>query len=144
MSQHASAAGPMAVIDRLHRALNAHDLDVFVGCFAPDYQSTFPAHPDRAFSGYEQVRANWSQMFSAVTDLKAELLRAIVDGETVWTEWDWSGTLPEGAPYHMRGVTVMGIRDDRVAWARLYMEPVETGGAGIDAAVRQLTGRERA
>lgn len=133
----------MAVIDRLHRALNAHDLDVFVGCFAPDYQSTFPAHPDRAFSGYEQVRANWSQMFSAVTDLKAELLRAIVDGETVWTEWDWSGTLPEGAPYHMRGVTVMGIRDDRVAWARLYMEPVERSGAGIDAAVRTLTGRDR-
>ena len=39
----------------------------------------------------------------------------------------------------MAGVTVMGIRDDRVAWARLYVEHVEAG-AGIEAAVREMTG----
>jgi len=36
------------------------------------------------------------------------------------------------------GGTVIGVRDDKVAWARLYMEPVEQGGADIDAAVREL------
>jgi hypothetical protein len=32
------------------------------------------------------------------------------------------------------------VREDRIAWARLYMEPVERSGAGIDAAVRSMRG----
>jgi hypothetical protein len=28
------------------------------------------------------------------------------------------------------------------AWARLYVEPVEQGGAGIEAAVRDMSGRK--
>jgi hypothetical protein len=40
----------------------------------------------------------------------------------------------------MRGMTVMGLRDDGlIAWARLYMEPVERGGAAIEDAVQQLS-----
>jgi hypothetical protein len=35
-------------------------------------------------------------------------------------------------------VTVLGVRDDKIAWACLYMEPVEQGGADIEAAVREL------
>jgi hypothetical protein len=34
---------------------------------------------------------------------------------------------------------MFGMRDGRVAWARLYVEPVEEAGAGIDAAVRDMT-----
>jgi hypothetical protein len=38
-------------------------------------------------------------------------------------------------------VTVFGLRDDGViAWARLYMEPVEQGGVEIDEAVLHLSG----
>ena len=40
----------------------------------------------------------------------------------------------------MAGVIVFGIREGLVAWARLYVEPVEQGGAGIEAAVRDMTG----
>ena len=40
----------------------------------------------------------------------------------------------------MVGVMVCGVRDGRMSWARLYMEPVEQTGAGIDAAVRRMTG----
>ncbi len=40
----------------------------------------------------------------------------------------------------MAGVIVFGVRDGRFAWARLYIEPVERAGAGIDAAVRAMTG----
>jgi len=134
---------PMDVVRRLHAALNAHDLDAMVSLFAEDYDSTFPAHPDRAFTGAGQVRTNWSQMFSAVPDMRATLVRDALVGDTAWTEWDWVGTLPEGAPYHMRGVIIMGTREKKIAWARLFMEPVEEGGAGIDAAVRHLTGQER-
>jgi hypothetical protein len=39
----------------------------------------------------------------------------------------------------MRGVTILTVRDDLIAEARLYMEPVELDGAAIDAVVRDLS-----
>ena len=39
------------MMDRVLAAMNAHDIDAFVACFATDYRSEQPAHPDRAFSG---------------------------------------------------------------------------------------------
>lgn len=130
------------VAERLNAALNAHDLEAFLACFDEDYASEQPAHPDRAFQGREQVRTNWSAVFEGVPDFRSELLRAAVDGEIVWSEWRWRGTQSDGAPLDMAGVMVCGVRDGRMAWARLYMEPVEQAGAGIDAAVRRMTGDE--
>jgi hypothetical protein len=129
------------VADRLRDAINSHDLDALVSLFTTDYDSTFPAHPDRAFAGSSQVRANWSRIFAGIPNFSASLLRSATAGNTVWTEWDWTGTRTDEATYHMRGVVVMGLRDQRIAWARLYMEPVEEGGTGIDAAVQRLSGQ---
>ena len=128
------------LIERLNAALNAHDIEAFVALFAPDYDSRQPAHPDRAFTGREQVRENWSAVFAGVPDFRSELVRACAEGDTVWSEWHWQGTQTGGAPLDIAGVTVMGIRDEQIAWGRLYVEPVEQAGAGIDAAVRQMTG----
>jgi ketosteroid isomerase-like protein len=128
------------VIERLAAALDSHDIDAFVACFADDYDSEQPAHPDRAFRGRDPVRANWSAIFAGVPDFRAELLRAAVDGDTVWTEWRWRGTQTGGEALDIAGVIVFGVRADRIAWARLYVEPVEREGAGIDAAVRKMSG----
>lgn len=73
-------------------------------------------HPDRAFHENEQVRKNWSAIFSSVPDFRAELLRSAVEGEAVWSEWHWSGTHSDGRPFAMRGVTIFGVRDDRIVW----------------------------
>jgi ketosteroid isomerase-like protein len=127
------------VVARVHAAMNAHDVEAFVACFAEDYVSAQPAHPDRAFRGREQVRANWSAIFSSVPDFRAELVGVTAAGETAWTEWRWEGTQADGARLDMAGVIVFGVRDEAIAWARLYVEPVEEAGAGIDAAVRDMT-----
>lgn len=128
------------VVERLDAALNAHDLDAFLDCFHEDYASEQPAHPDRAFQGREQVRMNWAAVFEGVPDFRSELVRAAVDGEIVWSEWRWRGTQSDEAALDMVGVMVCGVRDGRMSWARLYMEPVEQAGAGIDAAVRRMRG----
>jgi ketosteroid isomerase-like protein len=130
----------MSVVERLDAAFNARDIDAMVALFAPDYDSVQPAHPDRAFVGREQVRENWSAVFEGVPDFSSELVRRCGDGDTVWSEWRWRGTQAEGGRLDMAGVIVMGIRDDLIAWARLYVEPVEQAGAGIDAAVQRMTG----
>jgi ketosteroid isomerase-like protein len=124
---------------RLLEAFNSRDADRLVECFHDDYRSEQPAHPDRAFAGSEQVRTNWSQVFSGVPDFTAELLREADDGEVAWGEWSFAGTRRDGTPLAMAGVIICGVRDGRIAWARLYLEDVEAG-AGIDAAVRGMSG----
>jgi ketosteroid isomerase-like protein len=139
----AGAQGELRFLpDRLNAALNAHDLEAFLACFHPDYGSEQPAHPDRAFQGREQVRTNWASVFEGVPDFRSELVRAVADGEVVWSEWRWRGTQSDGAALDIVGVMVCGVRDGQMSWARLYMEPVEEAGAGIDAAVRRMTGDE--
>ena len=131
---------PLKVIEQLQQAMNQHDLDALLACFDPDYDSTFPAHPDRAFQGPAQVREIWSHIFSTLPNLEAVLLRSAVAGDTVWAEWEWRATHTNGALYLMRGVTIQGVRGGQIGWARLYMEPVREG-AGIDAAVRESLAR---
>jgi ketosteroid isomerase-like protein len=131
---------PQNVAAALAEAMNAHDLEALVGLFAPEYDSRQPAHPDRAFVGREQVRANWSAVFDGVPDFRADLIVAAVDGDVVWSEWRWRGTQRDGALLDMAGVIVLGVQDGTISWARLYVEPVERG-EGIDAAVRDMAGR---
>ena len=125
------------VLERLRDAQNRHDLDAFVACFDSEYDSQQPLHPDRAFVGSQQVRQNWAQIFAGVPDFRAELLRSAEGGDTGWAEWHWQGTRADGTHLDMRGVTIFGIRDDRIVWGRLYLEDVE-GGQGIDQAVQHM------
>ena len=133
---------PRAVAAALRDAMNAHDIEAFVSLFATDYDSEQPVHPDRAFRGRDQVRANWSAVFAGVPDFSAELVATAVAGDTLWTEWRWRGTHKDGSSLEMAGVIIMSVRDGRVEHARLYVESVQRRGEGIDAAVREMSGRE--
>lgn len=130
---------PHPVIQRLQQALNRHEIDAFAECLAPSYQSQQPIHPDRAFSGREQAQKNWTAIFHDIPDLKATLLRSAIEGDVEWDEWEWTGTNAVGGRFEWRGVTIFGIKDDQIAWGRLYMEPVQREGGGIDAAVQDMT-----
>ena len=130
------------VVERVREAMSARDIDALLACFAEDYRSDQPAHPDRAFGGREQVRENWSAIFAGVPDFEAELVDATASGDVEWSEWRWRGTHADGTRLDMAGVIVIGVRDGRVGWARLYVEPVEQGGAGIRAAVRGMSGED--
>ena len=81
------------------------------------------------------MRKNWTEVFAGVPDFRAELIaRRRPTATRVWTRVALVGT-----GLDMAGVTVFGIRDDLIAWARLYVEPVEHG-EGIEAAVREMSG----
>jgi hypothetical protein len=119
-------------------AMNRHDAGAVASFFAPDYRSEQPLHPNRGFGGSEQVLANWTSVFEGVPDFFAERVGSASAEGTVWTEMHWKGTHRDGSVFLMRGVTVTGVRDDKITWARLYMEPVEEGGTDIGGAVREL------
>jgi hypothetical protein len=138
-----STSSSGAVVERLLKATNDHDLDALVDCFSSDYVNETPAHPLRAFTGNEQVRLNWRQIFAAVPDLVAEVTAQSEDGGTAWTEWQMSGTRGDGTRHLMRGVIIFMVLDDRIRAARFYLEPVETSTGDVNAAVRaQMASRQ--
>jgi ketosteroid isomerase-like protein len=125
------------VLARLERATNAHDIDAVVSCFASSYRNDTPVHPERGFTGREQVRRNWEQIFAAIPDVTAKVLRSSVSGDEVWSEWEHRGTRRDGSAHVMRGVVIFGVADNLLAWARFYLEPVQEGGDNVDGAVRR-------
>jgi ketosteroid isomerase-like protein len=128
------------LLERLLRAMNDHDLEGVVSCFADDYVNETPAHPDRGFQGLEQVRRNWTMIFGGVPDVRAQVTRSAVDGDTVWTEWEMAGNRRDGADFLMRGVMIIGIGGEVIRSVRFYMEPVEQGAAGYDTHTGRLAG----
>ena len=134
----ATVPNPADVVERLHEAMNRHDLEAFLACIDVDYRSEQPVHPPRGFGGREQVEKNWSAIFEGVPDFHAELLATATGGDKVWSEWHWTGTRRNEAPLDLRGVTLFGVRDGRIVSGRLYMEEVEAAGGDIDETVRRL------
>lgn len=133
----ARQVGPAALVDRLRQATNDHDLEVLIDCFAPDYSNETPVHPERGFTGRDQVHKNWTQIFAAIPDVTTDVLACAVDGDIVWSEWEHRGTRRDGSRHLMRGVIILGVVEGRAAWARFYLEPVQPGGGGVDEAVHR-------
>ena len=69
-----TAADGADLVARLLDATNAHDLERLVDCFTETYVNHTPAHPARGFTGRDQVRRNWTQIFATVPDLAARVL----------------------------------------------------------------------
>lgn len=130
---------PTVVLRRFVEAINAHDLEAIVACFASDYHDVEPAHPTRQIRGGEQeVRSNWGTVLRSVKDFRAEVLTIAAEGDIGLIEHVWSGTRLDGTPLHLRGVNVFGVREGRFAWGRIYMESVEAGGIDLDERVRRM------
>ena len=130
------------VLERLVGAINAHDIDALVSCFADDYVNETPVHPQRGFRGNEQVRRNWTQLF-AITDLEADVPRHSLDRDRLWTEWEMFGTRQDGGSLVMRGVVIFGIGGEVIRSARFYLEPVDETGGDVDVHTRHVVGAAR-
>lgn len=115
------------LLEQMRAALDAHDLDAFVEFFREDYIGERPRHPGSPVSSREDVRANWAEVIADVPDLRVDVPAAIQDGDTIWSEWRAYGTARSGSLLELRGVIIFGLEGDKVAWSRMYMEPVEAG-----------------
>jgi ketosteroid isomerase-like protein len=131
-----SSADLLPVVERLLLATNAHDLEGIAACFADDYALESPLHPARSFRGKEQVRRNWTQILRAIPDVQARVFRSATHEGSVWTEWEMSGTRPDGGKHLMRGVFIFGVSDGLLRWGRMFLEPVDDSSLDMDAALQ--------
>ncbi len=113
------------IVDRFLQAMNDHDLETLLSCFHEDYRSETPAHPERSFTGREQVRENWVRMFETTPDLSVEFPRTTIDGATAWIEMRMQGAQTDGDELDVRGVVIKRISDGRIRQGRIYLEPVQ-------------------
>jgi ketosteroid isomerase-like protein len=128
--QTKSSLPPLKVFERMVAAQNRHDLDGMVACFSRDYQSEQPFHPERNFVGQAGVRKNWGFFFKTIPDIQVDILSAVSDGDTVWSELYIHGVQVDGKKHSTRGVTIERIRDGLIVWARLYIETQSEPGEG--------------
>ncbi|MGO4236510.1 nuclear transport factor 2 family protein [Pseudarthrobacter sp. YAF2] len=129
---------PEGPVRRMLAAAGRHDLEAMVSEFAEDYRNTTPVHPARSFTGSAQVRKNWTALFAGLPDLTLTVHDAATgpDGK-VWLEWSNRGTRPDGSVQRAAGVAIFTLRDDKIAAAQFYLEPVDQDSGDVNEAVRE-------
>jgi hypothetical protein len=101
------------VVDRVLVALNAHDLDAFVACYADD--ATIENGRDEVFvRGHDELRARYGPLFEQLPDVRVEALTRTDVGDFVVQEEVVTG---RGEPE--RHVAVYLVRDGVIARERL-------------------------
>jgi ketosteroid isomerase-like protein len=139
---------PEGPVRRMLAAAARHDLEAMVSQFADDYRNTTPVHPARSFTGSAQVRKNWTALFAGMPDLTLTVYDAATgaDGK-LWMEWSNRGTRPDGSVQRAAGVAIFTLRDDKIAAAQFYLEPVDQDSGDVNEAVREAVhgaaGRDR-
>jgi ketosteroid isomerase-like protein len=129
---------PSDVVERWIRAINEHDLNGIVECFAEDYEDEAPARPGEVVHGRGQVRANFERLLSSMPDIRAELRATVDQGGTVWMEWAMRGSRTDGTRMEFAGVNVFEVADGVLYRGRIYTELVREAG-GLEAQVQRMT-----
>ena len=127
----------MCVVKRLPDAMNAHGLQAMLDSFHEDQAASSRCIQDGA-SRAENRSGRTGPPSSTQCRSSLRTWSTSVVTTIRWSDWRWSGTRQDGSRLDVAGVIVAGVRDRRIAWARLYMEPVEAAQESIDVAVRSM------
>ncbi|KUI40372.1 nuclear transport factor 2 family protein [Mycobacterium sp. GA-2829] len=126
-------------IDRLTKALLAHDMSAFADQWAPDGTMSFPFAPPGwpAPVGREAVRAYLAD-YTDTVDVRAVTRMTrhdTTDPDTVILEWAVTGVaVKTGLPYDIAYVAVITVGPDGIVAYRDYWNPLAAAAAlgGVD------------
>lgn len=114
-------------------SMNAHDLDA-IGKFYADSAKIQSLGFELTEIGPEGVKGVYNRYFASTPDLKFEVTRMIVTGESVVVEYNSSGTMqqspleaavPEymiGKKYTLRNATRMDFKDGKIVSEMTYFD----------------------
>lgn len=131
---------PSEVVRGWIAAINDHDLDHVVACFAEGYEDEAPARRGESVRGREQVRMNFERLFINMPDIHAELRGVVDEGDQVWMEWAMRGTRGDGSRMEFVGVNLFEVQDDALVRGRIYTELVRDAGGLGEQVDRMVSG----
>jgi ketosteroid isomerase-like protein len=123
-----------AVIDRLHAALLAHDMDAFADEWATDGTMTFPFAPPGwpRLSGREEVR-EYLAGYTDIVDIRGithQTRHDTTDPDTIIVEWGVTGVAhATGRPYDIDYVAFVTAGAEGIVAYRDYWSPLAAGAA---------------
>ena len=104
----------MNVVEQVIEALNAHDIDAMIACYAPD-ATIEDGYDHVGVPGHDEMRERYAVMFERFPELRVEPQSTRIDvGEFVVQE-----EIVTGRGDHQRHVAVYLIRDGVIARERL-------------------------
>ena len=115
-----TATGPTMTVERLEafgEAWNTHDPEAVLAYFGQDcaYHASFgPELLGRSFHGLDEVREGVAAFFAAYPDGRFSDSECVVAGDRGFSEWTFSATGPDGAPFSLRGCDLFVFDGDRI------------------------------
>jgi steroid delta-isomerase-like uncharacterized protein len=122
----------MDIVDRHFAAENAHDVEATLATYTDDIVWDDVTHPQSPFQGKEAVGAVYTDILSAIPDVKFEstLRFNSADGEWVLdisnvsghVEGEWAGIQGGGAPVEIRLLHLFRVRDGLIAYENAWFD----------------------
>jgi taurine dehydrogenase small subunit len=104
-------------------AFNAHDIDAIMSHMTDDCVFEASAGPDfdgEKFTGQEQVRKAFEDVFATFPDARWNKARHFISGERGFSEWIFSGTKPDGTKVEVTGCDLFTFKNGKIAIKNSY------------------------
>ncbi len=108
----------VAFLESFCDAFNRHDLDALMAHMTEDCVFLSSAGPDqegRRYSGQQEVRAGFADVFATFPDGQWQEGRHLVCGDRGLSEWVFRGTKTDGTRVDVNGIDVFTFRDGKIA-----------------------------
>jgi ketosteroid isomerase-like protein len=112
---------PPKLLTRMLDAMNQHDLEAFLACFAERYRGDGPGGGNGIVRSRDDLRSEWEESLREGSDFHADLVGWAAEGDEIWAEWRWRGTRPDGTRRRERGVAIYRVEDEVLVAGRLYL-----------------------
>jgi ketosteroid isomerase-like protein len=121
---------------RLYAAINAHDIDGIVACWAPGGIERVPLAGE--LRAPEGIEAFARELFAAIPDYRLEVTDLLADRDRVIARFRAYGTFTGGPlfglratskPWRSEGIDVIRFEDDLIAELDVYSDPIATARA---------------
>lgn len=104
-------------------AFNAHDLKAIMSHMTDDCvfeASTGPDVDGEKFTGQEQVRKAFEDVFATFPDARWNIPRHFISGDRGVSEWTFTGTRKDGTRVEVTGCDLFTFRDGKIAIKNSY------------------------
>lgn len=119
----ASTNDTRAAIERLHQAVNSHDVEAVTAAITDDcfFESTLPPDGD-AYEGKAAIGAFFSKLFDSAAERTFDIEELFIAEDRGVMRWRHRWTDLAGSTGHVRGVDVFRVRDGKVAEKLSYVK----------------------